>query len=144
LASAGWDRVVKIWDAQTGRTVHSLRLNNTGWGVAFSRDGRRIAAASEDGGVTVWYVESGKEALTFRGHKTGVLSVAFSPDGRRIASSGDDLTVKLWDANTAQEALTLRGHTETIWQVAFNPKGNLLASASRDRTVRIWDATPSK
>ena len=117
-------------------------------GVAFSPDGRRLAAVGgliavhPDREVKVWDAQTGQEILSLRGHVGGLRSVAFSPDGRRLASAGLDQTVKLWDAATGQEVLTLRGHIDNVFCVAFSPDGHQLASASTDKTVRIWDATP--
>ena len=48
--------------------------------------------------MKVWYVASGQETLTLKGHTDGVRSVCFSPDGIRLASGSLDGTVKLWDA----------------------------------------------
>ena len=54
--------------------------------VAFSPDGKRIAAAKSNKMVKLWDTVTGKESLTLKGHTQQVDSVAFSPDGKRIAS----------------------------------------------------------
>jgi WD40 repeat protein len=66
--------------------------------VAFSPEGSRLAAASEDGTVKVWDVATGQETLTLKGHTGSVTSVVFSPEGWRLASASQDGTVKVWDA----------------------------------------------
>ena len=46
LASAGWDRTVKVWDAATGQEALTLTGHTEPvWSVAFSPDGRRLASA---------------------------------------------------------------------------------------------------
>jgi WD40 repeat protein len=65
--------------------------------VAFSRDGKRLASASQDGTVKVWKVGTGQELLSLKG---GGISVAFSPDGQRLASANHDGTVKVWKVTT--------------------------------------------
>src|SRR5262249_56407948 len=61
IASVGQDGVVKVWDAATGREVHSFRAHQHNvHSVAFSPDGRRIATASSDGSVKVWHAETGQ------------------------------------------------------------------------------------
>jgi WD40 repeat protein/serine/threonine protein kinase len=141
LASASYDKTVKVWDAQTGQEALTLR-GHTEWvsSVVFSPDGRRLASASGDKTVKVWDAQTGKEALTLKGHSAAVTSVAFSPDGHRLASASDDKTMKVWDAQTGREILSLKGHTDEVRSVAFSPDGRRLASASGDQTVKVWDA----
>ncbi|HEX2079315.1 MAG TPA: hypothetical protein VHG08_16430, partial [Longimicrobium sp.] len=65
-------------------------------GVAFSPDGRRLAAASFDRTVSVWDVASGRRLARLAGHRRKVADVAYSPDGRWLASVASDTTVRLW------------------------------------------------
>ena len=88
--------MVKVWDAQTGRELLSLKGGDRS--VVFSPDGKRLASMSSDNTVKVWDAQTGQELLTCKGHTERVTSVAFSPDGTRIASASDDGTVRLWDA----------------------------------------------
>jgi WD40 repeat protein len=67
------------------------------YSVAFSPDGKSLAAGSEDKTIKLWDVGTGKERTTLQGHTAEVLSVAFSPDGKTLASGSADKTIKLWD-----------------------------------------------
>ena len=94
--------------------------------VAFSKDGKRLAAGSLEKTVGLWDVETGQAALTLRGHDDMVMALSFSPDGQQLASASLDGTVKVWDADpagTGPGALTLRGHVGTVFGVAFRPDG---------------------
>jgi WD40 repeat protein len=102
---------VKIWDLATRRLLHELR-GHTGRvrGMACSRDGRRLASASDDRTVKLWDTMTGQEVFTLRGHAGSVLSVAFSPDGRRIVTGGNDSKVMVWDTSSpAAERLSGKG-----------------------------------
>jgi hypothetical protein len=145
LASGGWDKTVRIWDAATGHELAAFRGHQASVQcVVFSPDGRRLASASQDKTVRIWDAGTGMEVLTLRGHTGMVMGVAFSPDGKRLASASDDTTVRLWDAATGLERDTLRGHLNPVGAVAFSPDAKRLASASSDKTVRIWDAATGR
>lgn len=144
LASASQDRAVVVWDATTGKVLHTLEDHTeVVLGVAFSPDGRHVASASDDRTVRIWDTETGKPVLLpLRGHTREVISVSYSPDGKRLATASNDQTIKIWDTATGREVLTLRGHGDRVYSVAFSPDGHRLASAGDEGAVRVWEATP--
>jgi WD40 repeat protein len=55
LASASWDRTVKVWDEGSGQETLTLKGHKACvYSVAFSPDGQRLASASADRTVKVW------------------------------------------------------------------------------------------
>ncbi|MCJ1312308.1 hypothetical protein MMC25_005982 [Agyrium rufum] len=140
LASASWDKTVKLWDVGSGALQQTLEGHSGGvYSVTFSPDGRTLASASGDKTVKLWDVGSGALQQTLEGHSNGVSSVTFSPDGRTLASASWDETVKIWDVGSGALQQTHEGHSNGVNSVTFSPDGRTLASASRDRTVKIWD-----
>ncbi len=145
IATAGIDRVVRLWDAQSGALVATLRGHEDEVSsVCFSPDGRTLVSAGNypDSALRLWNVaeNSAKPVAVMPGHGNTSKTLAFSPDGTRIASGSMDQTVRLWDGKTGKSLATLKGHASDIRQVAFSPDGKHLVSASHDRTLRLWDA----
>ncbi|XP_032889372.1 periodic tryptophan protein 2 homolog [Amblyraja radiata] len=55
LASASWDKTVKLWDMQDSwKTKETLRLSADGLAVSFRPDGGELAVATLDGHITLW------------------------------------------------------------------------------------------
>ena len=67
------------------------------WCWAFSPDGLRLAAGSDDGTARVWDLETGEPVTPSLRHGGWVESVSFSPDGRYLLTTSDDATAKIWD-----------------------------------------------
>jgi WD40 repeat protein len=150
LASAGADREVRVWDLTTGHTVFTGPgyvgpYYGTAYGVAFSPDGRRLAAGS-DGAVNIWEWRNRQLLHTLPGHrKQASIVVAFSPDGRRLASGSWNGDVMIWDSETGGRPLhTMSRHRHPVSALAFSPDGRRLASASFDGQLIVWDATTGR
>lgn len=151
LAAGSWDHSVYVWDIAQPEVaqVQRFELEDQVLGLAFNRDGTRLAAAGGTGTaseVRVWEVPEGKEIFRRRGHTDLVEQVAFSPDGRCLATVSGHSTVtnrgevKLWGVQEGQEVLTLRGHGRPPRGVAFRGDGEQLATVGTDGRILLWDA----
>jgi WD40 repeat protein len=71
LASASYDKTVKLWDASSGRCLQTLKGHSDYVSsVAFSHDSTRLASASYDSTVKLWGASSGECLQTFNVGKT--------------------------------------------------------------------------
>ncbi|KAJ9136831.1 Pfs, NACHT and WD domain-containingprotein [Pleurostoma richardsiae] len=140
VASASYDKTVRLWDAATGEVRQTLEGHSASViAVAFSPDGKTVASASYDETVRLWDAATGEARQTLKGHSNTVSAVVFSPDSKTVASVSNDNTIRLWDAATGEARQTLKGHRYTIIAVAFSPDGKTVASVSYDSIVRLWD-----
>ena len=134
--------LVKVWDAVTGRETFSCNYTDGGilWEVAFSPDGKRLAAFASKG-IRIWDVASRETQATWPSDSKGSADLAFSPDGNRLAIGGIEGLVELWDTATGQKVQTFKGHFGPVHAIAFSPDGTRLATGCADGTLRLWDAT---
>ncbi len=166
IASAGGDGLVRVWEAETGRTLLTYRghrwrfekvnMPPTIYNIAWSPEGLRLASAGDGTTVYVWDAATGQTIAIYDGHSgllPNVFALAWSPDGTRIASGcgaiGTDKTVHVWDATNGQKLLHYNssyGYLPifSVSAVAWSPDGTRIASTCGDKTIRIWNATNGK
>ena len=113
--------------------------------LAFSADGKLLAAGDLVGRVLVWSVDGAR--LHEHPCEGPCVQLAFSPDGRRLAGVDREQLI-VWDVPTGQEVLLLRGAGPRPGDGGFNPAltwaadGRQLAATNWDGSVSIWDAVP--
>jgi WD40 repeat protein/GTPase SAR1 family protein len=107
--------------------------------VAYSTDGKLLAAGSASGDVIVWELSRGRQMFVLHGHTNWTRAVAFNSESNVLASGSGDLTIRLWDLNTGECLKILRGHNDWIRSLAFSPDGKRLISGGSDNVIRVWD-----
>ncbi len=155
LATVGGDGVLRIWNLNDSGQLTALMKfesqpssNETGFSplstVAFSPDGRFVAAAGADTSVRVWDLQTRSEVRDLRGSTDWVTSVAFSPDGRFLASvsAEKDNAVRVFELPSLEASTG--GHLRAVNAVAVSPNGKLIATASADETIKLWDPVSGK
>ena len=144
VASASWDKSVRVWNADGSGVPLVLRGHTDKvMAASFSPDGRRIVSASWDQTVRVWNADGSGRPIVLRGHEKAVMSARFSPDGRRIVSASWDRSVRIWNADGSGQPIVLRGHEDAVTAAVFSPDGTRVVSASHDDSVRVWRADGS-
>lgn len=138
VATAGGNKTIHLWDAQTGALRQTLAGHQADvLALDFSPDGSQLVSASADHTLILWDLARGRPAQTFKGHTNFVWDVAFSPNGRQLASASGDATVRLWNLDREEPAAVFR-HEQPVASVAWSHSGNQLASTSDDGVVRLW------
>jgi WD40 repeat protein len=133
-----------LYDLRTGREVLAIPTRRTATeSIAFSPDGRSVAAPDDSHQIQLYELPSGKNSGTFKGHSREVLALVFSPDGSRLFSADLTGTIIVWDTHSREEITQLRGHEEHVRRLIVSGDGKLLISGSRDGTARVWrSSTP--
>ncbi len=145
------DGVVHFWDL-SGKVSPSFFANvEDVESIAFSHDGKKLAAGRSDGLVEIWDIASRTRVQSSSRHRDpgnpGIpgkhrkaLCVSFSPDDKLLASGGGDTKIRLWNPGTLKQICEpLVGHTAYVIAVDFSPDGRLLTSGGYDSRVLLWD-----
>jgi WD40 repeat protein len=133
LAAAWTDGAVEVWGG-AGEELAVLRGNSRRsgfenfWCVAFSRDGKTIAAGGPSSGASTWDAATGRLREALRDRDTGVRSLAFSRDGRSLFLAGNADKVSEWDLIADRERRTFGKTSDWLQGIALSPDGGTIAS----------------
>ncbi|MBI3414742.1 MAG: protein kinase [Verrucomicrobia bacterium] len=107
LLAAASGETVRLWNLKTRTAADNPVLGHTASGIfslAFSQDGKNVAAGTFDGVINLWNVPGRQEIGSFKLHRSVVWGLAFSPDNHTLISQSYDHTVRLWTAPAYEEA----------------------------------------
>jgi len=167
-ATAGDDRLVRVWSIATGRHRTLLGARAPLKRVALSPNGRYVAAGAADGRAYVWAVGSGRLVAALplpgrhecraaavraakpknkraarsdaKGAHCGVAAVAFAPDSRRLVAGGADGAATIWQLPSGGRVASLAQPEGYIYDASFSPDGRRVETASKKNTAHMWDA----
>ena len=139
LATAGVDRVVKIWDIANGQHLRDFPVWNRSQinDLAFSPDGNLLLTGSRDSTANIWTIDGTQKAL-LSGHASGVRAVAFSPDGQMCLSGDEKGYLYFW---TIDGTLIRRIGSEgpSVNAVRFSPDGRTILVGRSNNTASLLE-----
>lgn len=142
---------IELWQVPKMKMVKQLQEGQGVIALAFSPNGKFLAAGGFGNWVSLWKMPEGKRVRQFM-VKTqrydGVRSLTFSPDGRLLAAGTRDGKIYLWQIPQGKLVDTLiadKGKTMTVASLAFSPDGKKLAVLVEDGCwFQLWDVRMKK
>ena len=115
--------------------------------VAFSGDGRTLAAGCMSGPVRLVDVASGKEKETVGKNWNPAWAVSFTPDGQKLLAGINDGAVEIWHLADHKEGGALTTKRGYVTSLVFTPDGkklitghgNIYNDSDIPGVIGIWD-----
>jgi WD40 repeat protein len=131
---------VKLFDVNSGQLALVFQEpKDAVFAVAFSPDGKLLAAGGADNVARVWSVDEKKLIGELKGHTAWVLGTSFSADGKFVVTSSADRTAQVWEVGTWKLVAKL-DQLEPVNGAVFGPNAELVAVAvagPTDRMIRL-------
>jgi guanine nucleotide-binding protein subunit beta-2-like 1 protein len=151
VVSAGWDRVVKVWDLKS-QSPH-LSVNHYGHGgyvnvAAISPDGTLCSSGGKDGTVMLWDLNASKHLYSLEAGDV-INCLVFSPM-RYWLCAATESSIKIWDLLSKNIVDDLKfdpipgvGVPRCI-SLAWSADGSTLYAGCTDNSIRVWQVTTSQ
>ena len=140
LVAAGCeDRIIRIWDVQTGYLVERLRGHGD-WvrSVAFTPDDRGLISGSDDTKVKRWDLTPFLECDA----RMEPLPAATSSEPMSAPAPERCMTVPTKEGGERGSVCTMTfdGHARSVSSTSVSHDGQWVVSGSSDRSVLFWNA----
>jgi hypothetical protein len=118
----------------------------TVWGVAESKDGRRVLSGSEDQTVRLWDVQTGLQVGQPWKSPEAVHALALSPEGpfALVGTPERRPFHLLLLSDIGKVVMGYGGHTDRVSRVLFSADGKKALSGGWDHVVILWDVASGK
>eukprot|EP00999_Lentomonas_sp_LEN2_P002916 NODE_778_length_1200_cov_242.520037_g737_i0.p1 GENE.NODE_778_length_1200_cov_242.520037_g737_i0~~NODE_778_length_1200_cov_242.520037_g737_i0.p1 ORF type:complete len:320 (+),score=91.04 NODE_778_length_1200_cov_242.520037_g737_i0:87-1046(+) len=146
IVSAGWDKMVKVWNLSTLRLQSNLAGHkgyvNT---VTVSPDGSLCASGGKDGTAMLWDLTRGEELYQLESIDN-IHSLTFSPN-RYWLCAATEACIKIWDLESKSVVAELvpelpemskKAMKPECISLCWSPDGNTLYSGYTDNAIRVW------
>jgi WD40 repeat protein len=141
--SSSSDGTLKVWDADSGRELGSIKVPRNATVLTSNRAGTEFAAFMLDGTVKWWDAETRRELASFS-LNSGALDTQwadFDPHQRRIAvRSATRPNARIVDARSGKQLVEVAGLSGISRSVRFSPDGNRIVAGSDLGEIGLWSA----
>ena len=130
--------LIRVWRADTGRVVRTIKAPVETSEVRFAGDGRFIVTAGWGAkALKLWDLQTGRVVRSFDDSDINKLVVA--PDGRRAITASVGRKLRVWDLASGVSKLVGREYQHPREDFVVFPDGRRLAQGSVENEIWIWD-----
>jgi RNA polymerase sigma factor (sigma-70 family) len=143
-------QLVLVWEVSTGQEISRFIAPRPADFFAnrppVAVSNGALAIGLEDGGTSLWDLNSGKERRIATAHagqnpgeQCGTVAIAFARDGSKLVTGGRDGLVKVWDAGSGRLLRTMERSFVGVESLSVGHDYQTIA-AGYDGFIRLWDA----
>jgi WD40 repeat protein len=140
VLSAGWDGVLRLWDAAAGAPLTALPASPKPLSAcAAAPDGQHWLTGSMEGLLCCWDAVSHQPVQNSVAHTRPISAICFSPDGQTLATASWDRQVGLRRFGHDRDGRTTTAHDDIVSGCRFTVDGKQLVTWSYDGSVKLWE-----
>lgn len=139
-----WGTVVVVDPTGITPSQFLCDLNETGLSVAFSPNGKYLAAGAGDRTVRLFDPVSGRQRHVLKVHADWVQTVSFSPDSEELVTSSRDRTARVIDPEKGEVIASYTNHESPLLGAVFVPGGKRAWTLARGGVMHRWEADNGK
>ena len=113
--------------------------------IAITPDNLTLVSGSEDQGIKLWDLHSGKLKQKFPSNSVAIGGIAISPDGKTVVTGSKGKILRVWNLATGKQLAILKGHQNlegyrnSVSSISISPDSQTVVSTAFSREIKVWD-----
>eukprot|EP00049_Salpingoeca_infusionum_P011764 m.206228 g.206228 ORF g.206228 m.206228 type:complete len:563 (+) comp15020_c0_seq2:3914-5602(+) len=144
FVSAGYDRVVRLWDTETGKCLSHFTNHKTPYCVKFHPNEDKshlFCCGTSDKKIICWDINTGETVQEYDRHLGAVNSITFVEDGRRMVTTSDDKSLRVWEWDIPVDIKYIADPSmHSMPSVALHPNNKWMVCQSLDNQILTFSA----
>uniref|UniRef100_UPI00358E4ADD pre-mRNA-processing factor 17 n=1 Tax=Myxine glutinosa TaxID=7769 RepID=UPI00358E4ADD len=142
--SAGYDRLVRLWDTETGACISRFTNRRVPYCVRFNPDDDKqhlFVAGMSDKKIVTWDARSGEIVQEYDRHLGAVNTITFVDENRRFVTTSDDKSLRVWEWDIPVDFKYIAEPSmHSMPAVTLSPNGKWLGCQSMDNQILVFGA----
>lgn len=143
VAAAGEDKIIRVWDAETGNLLHALTGHTDAISGLAWISSEVLVSTGTDGHILAWQVDARRCFRRQRGHQQQISQILLAHSGTWYATASWDRTIKVWNLHHREKFAFPVGE-QAITAISLSHDDQMLTAAHWDGLVRLWNVETGK
>ena len=143
--SAGFDRMVKLWDTETGQVINRWDMGALPYCIKFNpteEHQNEFLVGLSNKKILQFDVRSGEVVHEYDHHLGAINTLTFCDDDKRFISTSDDKSLRAWEYGiNVPIKYIAEPDMHSLVKVALHPSGKHIAAQSLNNTICVFGAT---
>jgi pre-mRNA-processing factor 17 len=145
FATASYDKLVRLWDTETGKVLATFEHNATPYVVRINPTESRhteLLIGCSNKKVYAWDSRTNKVMQKYDRHLGAINTITFIDNNRRFVTSSDDKTLRVWEYGIPVEVKYVADPSmHSMPYVAAHPNGKWLLAQSLDNNILVYETS---
>jgi pre-mRNA-processing factor 17 len=143
--TASYDRMMKLWDTETGQCVNRFTTGKTPHVVRFNpslEHANEFLAGMSDKKIVQFDIRTREIVQEYDHHLAAINTITFVDDNRRFMTTSDDKSLRAWDYNIPVPIKYIaEPYMYPMTRASAHPSGKYVAYQSSDNNIFVYGAT---
>ncbi|KAA8575998.1 hypothetical protein EYC84_006161 [Monilinia fructicola] len=143
--SASYDRMMKLWDTETGQCINRFTTGKSPHVVRFNPDpehSNEFLAGMSDKKIIQFDIRTREIVQEYDHHLAAINTITFVDENRRFITTSDDKSLRAWDYNIPVPIKYIaEPHMYPMTRASLHPSKKWVAYQSSDNNIFVYGAT---